>query len=401
MTKLWQTSTNLNMAVEAYTVGDDYVFDTLLLPYDLEGTLAHVAMLAKIGVLQQSEYEQVAAVLQEIKALHQKGKFQVLQEQEDCHTAIEQYVTEKLGDIGKKIHTGRSRNDQAFVMMRLYMKDVLAGLGEQLHAIVEAYDQKAKQAKGIPMPGYTHMQKAMPTNVSTWLGAYQDAFADLIPMVQVTQILVDQNPLGSAAGFGVTGLKLDREYTTARLGFAKTQENPIYCGLSRGYFELVVLQVCELMMALAGRFACDMLLFTTQEFDYFSLPPEYTTGSSIMPNKRNYDVFEIMRGNAKVLAGYHSQVGAIVAGIGSGFQRDLQLTKEPFVKGAELINSTLNILIQSVPELKINKSKLKAAMTDDLYATERVYKLVAQGVPFRDAYKQVKEQLFPKEAKDV
>lgn len=400
MSKLWQTTTGLNSPVETYTVGNDYIFDTLLLPYDLEGTLAHAAMLAKIGVLRQSEYKQVAAVLRDIKVLHQKGKFQVTQEQEDCHTAIEQYVTEKLGDTGKKIHTGRSRNDQSLVMMRLYMKAVLAGLEVQLQELSQAYGDQASQVAGIPMPGYTHMQKAMPTTVSTWLGAYQDAFAGLLPMVRAAAVLIDQNPLGSAAGFGVTGLKLDREYTTGKLGFNKTQQNPVYCGLSRGYFELAVLQICELAMTLSGRFACDMLLFTTQEFDYLSLPAEFTTGSSIMPNKRNYDVFEVMRGNAKLLAGYQSQVQAITGGIGSGYQRDLALTKEPFVKGTELTKNTLGMLIQAVPGLKVHEAKLKAAMTGDLFATEKAYELVARGMPFRDAYQQVKRQLFPEELQD-
>jgi argininosuccinate lyase len=402
MSKLWQTvGSTPSEIVEAYTVGEDYIFDTLLLPYDIEGTLAHVAMLVKIGVLEQSEYDQVAGVLQEIKELHQKGEFKVLQEQEDCHTAIEQYVTEKLGDIGKKIHTGRSRNDQALVMVRLYMKVVLAELSQQLQTLRAAYEEKAQQAKDIPMPGYTHLQKAMPTTVSSWLGAYRDAFQDLIPMVQATQAMVDQNPLGSAAGFGVTGLELDREFTTEKLGFAKTQKNPLYCGLSRGYFELVVLQACELITTLSGRFACDMLLFTTQEFDYLSLPPEFTTGSSIMPNKRNYDLFEIMRGNTKVIAGYRNQIQMIVGGIGGGYQRDLALTKEPFMKGSELTKSTLTMLTHAIPELKINEPKLKAAMTDDLYATEKVYQLVAQGMPFRDAYKQIKEELFPPETPET
>jgi argininosuccinate lyase len=400
MTKLWQTAADLNDLVEAYTVGNDYVFDTMLLPYDIEGTLAHVDMLAKIGVLEQPEYKRVAEALQGINTLYQKGEFQVTREQEDSHTAIEQYITEKLGDTGKKIHTGRSRNDQALVMMRLYMKAVLAKLDGQLQGLVETFDNKAQKTENIPMPGHTHMQKAMPTTVGTWLGAYRDAFADLAPAVQATAVLVDQNPLGSAAGFGVIGLKLDREYTTDKLGFSKTQQNPIYCGLSRGYFELAVLQMCELIMTLSGRFARDMLLFTTQEFDYFSLPPEFTTGSSIMPNKRNYDVFEVMRGNAELSRGYCAQVQAIIGGIGSGYQRDLALTKAPFIRGAELTKDTLDVLLNVIPELKVHKAKLKAAMTDDLYATEKVYKLVGRGVPFRDAYNQVKRQLFREEDQD-
>lgn len=400
MTKLWQTAGGLHAAVEAYTVGNDPALDTLLLPYDLEGTGAHAAMLVKIGVLEEDEYQQVAQALQDIKALHAKGEFRVTQAQEDCHTAIEQYLTGKLGDAGKKIHTGRSRNDQSLVMLRLYMKDVLAALEDQLKELSKAFAAEAEKTKDIPMPGYTHMQKAMPTKVGTWLGAYGDAFADLAPLVRAVARLIDQNPLGSAAGVGVTGLELDREFTAEKLGFDKVQENPVYSGLSRGYFELMVLQVCELAMTVAGRFAADMLLFTTQEFDYFSLPAEFTTGSSIMPNKRNYDIFEVLRGNAKIVAGYSSQVQAVIGGIGSGYQRDLALTKEPLIKGAELTKNTAELLLHAVPELKVNEAKLKASMTDDLYATEKVYGLVAQGVPFRDAYKQVKDELFPGGAQD-
>lgn len=395
MSKLWQTTnTNSSDIVEAYTVGDDYIFDTMLVPYDVEGTVAHVMMLAKINVLSEEENNQVIKALDEIKKLHAEDNFKVLPEQEDCHTAIEQYVSEKVGEAGKKIHTGRSRNDQVLTMLRLYMKDVLAGSVEQLEATSQVFEQKSKEAQGIPMPGYTHLQKAMPTTVSDWLSGYGQAFNDLIPLLQELSKLIDQNPLGSAAGFGVIGLELDRDFTTQQLGFSKTQENPIYCGLSRGYFELMVMGQLELIMTLCGRLAQDMLIFTTQEFGYVSLPLEFTTGSSIMPNKRNYDPFEVMRGNAKVIAGYHTQVQAIVAGIGSGFQRDLQLTKEPFVKSCQITSSSLGVLIAAVPKLQIHDEKLKTAMSDDLYATEKVYKLVSQGVPFRDAYKQIKQELF-------
>lgn len=393
--KLWQTpGANSSKIVDVYTVGDDYIFDTMLIPYDVDGTKAHVSMLAKINLITQEEKIELTKILDEIKKLHSQEKFRVAPEQEDCHTAIEQYVTEKAGEPGKKIHTGRSRNDQALTMLRLYMKDVLANSTIQLEMTGQLFLQKAADSSGIPMPGYTHMQKAMPSSVSDWLSGYGQAFKDLIPMLKSVNDLIDQNPLGSAAGFGIKGLELDRGYTTKQLGFKKTQENPIYCGLSRGYFELAVIGQLELIMTACGRFAQDILLYTTQEFDYVRLPVEFTTGSSIMPNKRNYDPFEIMRGNVKVIAGYRSQVQAIIAGIGSGFQRDLQLTKEPFMKSSVLTKNALDMLIQAVPELKINQSKLKKAMTDELYATEKIYKLVNQGITFRDAYKQVKKEIY-------
>lgn len=398
--KLWQTSAGLDDLIEAYTVGDDHLTDMRLLPYDIEGTAAHVSMLEKIGVLSAREHKQVAKTLQEILDLHAKGGFSISRGQEDCHTAIEQYVTEKLGDTGKKIHTGRSRNDQALTMMRLYMKSALDGMEAGLRELTKVLKSKADQAKGVPMPGYTHMQKAMPSTVSDWLDAYADGFNDLLPVVRATKTLIDQNPLGSAAGFGVKGLEPDREHTAEELGFKKVQHNPLYCGLSRGYFELAVLQTFSLVMTLCGRFASDMLLFTTQEFGYFSLPPEFTTGSSIMPNKRNYDLFEIMRGDAKLVGGHCAQIQAILGGMTGGYQRDLSLTKEPFVKGTDLTAQSVAVLIRVVPELKIHEEALKASMTDDLYATEKVYGLVSQGVPFRDAYKQVKHELFGPEAED-
>jgi argininosuccinate lyase len=252
----------------------------------------------------------------------------------------------------------------------------------------------AKNSENVPMPGYTHMQKAMPSSVSDWLGAYADAFAELAPLVKATYAFIDQSPLGSAAGFGVKGLEQDMEFTAKEMGFASVQENPIYAGLSRGYFESAVLNACGLVMTLAGRFASDMLFFTTQELDYFSLPAEYTTGSSIMPNKRNYDIFEIMRGNAKVVDACAIQIKSITAGLGGGFQRDLQLSKEPFIKGVEITAGTLDLLIETVPKLQLHEQKLKAAMTGDLYATEKAYGLVKQGVPFREAYNRVKSELF-------
>lgn len=398
MSKLWSGSSKLDPAVEAYTVGNDYLMDQNLLPYDIKASKAHAKMLHKIGSLDAAEYKTLSEALDEIQKLYEGGKFVIKPGQEDGHTAIEQYITERYGAIGKKIHTGRSRNDQVMAMIRLYMKDVLSEIESSLGLLSKTYTQAASKIEGIPMPGYTHMQKAMPSTAAAWLAGYGAAFEDLVPLTKAVRGLIDQNPLGTAAGFGTGKLKLDRQFTTDELDFAKTQDSPIYAGLSRGYFELALLQLCGLIMTVSSRFASDMLLFTTQEFDYFSLPPEFTTGSSIMPNKRNYDVFEIMRGNGKVVAAETFQVQSIVTGLPSGFQRDLQLTKEPFIKGVETTKDSLAILANLVPEIQINETKLKAAMSEDLYATEKVYELVAAGMPFRDAYKKVKQELFGEEA---
>jgi argininosuccinate lyase len=243
------------------------------------------------------------------------------------------------------------------------------------------------------MPGYTHMQRAMPTTVGMWLGSYADAFSDCVLEVQAVLQLIDQNPLGSASGFGIHTLLLKRDITTKELGFAKTQDNPMYCGLSRGVFETQVLHALALPMIFASRFAADMLLFTTDEYNFVSLPKNFTTGSSIMPNKQNYDLFEIMRANTSVFSGYQQQVQQIVSGLCSGYGRDLQLTKPPLVYGLELACSTLELLAEVIPYLSVNPSQLNQAMSPELFATDHVYELVLQGIPFRDAYITVKQQL--------
>ncbi len=395
--KLWEQSAKLNPAVEAYTVGDDTIYDTKLLPYDLKASLAHAKMLEKISVISTGEYKKIKTALHEIKNLHKEGKFTVKLEQEDCHTAIEQYITAHYGEVGKKIHTARSRNDQALTMMRLYMKQSLEETKQLLTLLVEKYQAKSKQTKNIAMPGYTHMQKAMPTTVGIWLGAYQDAFNDILPLLDAALKLIDQNPLGSAAGFGIEGFKIDKNLTTKEMSFSKVQKNPVYASISRGLFELSTVAQMGQISLLASKFASDMMLFTTQEFSYFSLPKEYTTGSSIMPNKNNYDLFEIMRGNGALVTGYQSQLQLLLTGLSSGFHRDLQLGKEPLIKSVEITTSTLKLLIEVVPKIKVNEDKLKESMTEDLFATKQVYELVASGIAFRDAYGQVKANL---EAKD-
>lgn len=397
MTKLWQTSTGLHPLVEKYTVGNDYRIDLKLLPYDLKASVAHAKMLAKLGVLNKNELKEILTGLSEIKKLHESNKFQISPEQEDMHTAVEQYLTDNFGEAGKKIHTGRSRNDQILVALRLYMKDNLKLLAKNLQLVSDEFNKKAKKHSGIPMPGYTHMQKAMPTTVSKWLESYGAALSDLIILLEANKEFIDQNPLGSASGFGINNFALDKKFTTNELGFAKIQENEIYCANSRGFFELLCLQNMNLIMILCSKFASDMLMFTTQEFDYFKLPDEFTTGSSIMPNKRNYDIFEVMRGSAAIHNGYVQQVQGVISALGSGFQRDFQLTKEPFIKGTELTVSTLEVLAEAAANIEPNKGKLKSAMSKDLYATEKVYQLVKGGMSFRDAYKKIKRQFDSKQ----
>jgi len=391
-TKLWQVGDGPHPLVEKYTVGEDFRIDGQhMIPFDVQASTAHAEMLCSIGVLTKPELEQAKKGLAEVEAEWREGRFEVTCSQEDCHTAIEQYLTTKYGDVGKKIHTGRSRNDQSLTMLRLYMKTRLQEFAELSNSVASKFSDLAKLHQDVPMPGYTHMQKAMPTTVGTWLGSFSDALRDADRVTQGTRDLVNQNPLGSAAGFGINHLVLDRKKTTELMNFERLQENVMYCGFSRGYFEMVSLQAMNIPMTIAARFATDMMMFTQQETAFFSLPAGFVTGSSIMPQKKNYDLFEIMRANGKVFASLQSQVQSTIVGLGSGYHRDLQVTKKAFVEAVELAMDTLRLLEASIPELVVHKERLQEAMTQELYVTDEVYKRVAAGELFRDAYLDVKK----------
>lgn len=400
MAKLWQGSGGgLHPLVEAYTVGEDYRFDgEYLLPYDLKASEAHATMLQKIGVLNAKELETLKKALKEIGDLWKKGEFKVTRSQEDGHTAIEQYITEKYGEVGKKIHTGRSRNDQSMTMIRLYSLERLREVREMVLALAAAAEARVPELKSVPMPGYTHMQRAMPTNVGTWLGSFASGWTDSAHVLDGAIRVLDQNPLGSAAGFGINGLQLDRDETSKLMGLARTQSNPMYCGLSRGMFENVALQAMSFPMVLSSRFATDMMMFTQQETQFLALPDNFVTGSSIMPQKKNYDLFEIMRANGKVFGSLQMQIQETIIGLGSGYHRDLQCTKKAFIEACDLCTSTLRLLQEAIPALMVKEEKLTGAMTEDLFVTDEVYKLVAAGKPFREAYGEAKEAFFKRKA---
>mmetsp|Transcript_2877 Transcript_2877/g.6886 ORF Transcript_2877/g.6886 Transcript_2877/m.6886 type:complete len:414 (+) Transcript_2877:33-1274(+) len=400
MAKLWQgAGGGLHPLVEAYTVGEDYRFDgEYLLPYDLKASEAHACMLQKIGVLSAEELITLKKALKEIGDLWKKGDFKVTRSQEDGHTAIEQYITEKYGEVGKKIHTGRSRNDQSMTMIRLYSLERVREVQELASSLAAAAEARMSELRDIPMPGYTHMQRAMPTTVGTWLGSFAAGWKDSARFLEGAIGVLDQNPLGSAAGFGINGLQLDREETSKLMGFARTQTNPMYCGLSRGMFENVALQAMSLPMVLSSRFATDMMMFTQQETQFLALPDSFVTGSSIMPQKKNYDLFEIMRANGKVFGSLQMQIQETIVGLGSGYHRDLQCTKKAFIEACDLCISTLRLLKEALPALVVREEKLRGAMTEDLYVTDEVYKLVAAGKPFREAYGEAKEAFFKRKA---
>jgi argininosuccinate lyase len=382
--------------VEAYTVGEDHQLDQLLVPFDCRASLAHAEHLFRIGVLTQEERQLLETGLDELMRLYHAGQFRVAREQEDCHTAIEQFLTERYGEVGKKIHTARSRNDQSLVMLRLFMKESLQLVIQRTAQLEQVFRARATACQQIPMPGYTHMQRAMPTTVGVWLGAYADAFADQQPLLSAQLTLLDQNPLGSAAGFGISTLPMRREISTQALALGRTQENPMYCAFSRGFFEASVLQALSMLHLICSRFAVDMMMFTQQECGFFRLPDQFVTGSSIMPQKKNYDLFEIMRANGRVMLAHAQTAAQICAGLGSGYHRDLQNTKPCIVRGIQLCTQTLELLLATVPHIQVLEPALRAAMSDELFATDRVYALVNQGMPFRDAYLQIKDELAAK-----
>jgi len=390
MAKVWNKGgRKLHPVVEKYTVDNDTELDQVLVCYDCLASIAHAEMLGKIGILKSNEVSKLKSGLNQIIELDKQGKFSIKVEDEDAHTAIENFLTKKLGEVGKKIHTGRSRNDQILVATRLYTLDKLDIIEKEVKQLIKNVEQTAKKNNKVKMPGYTHTQKAMPTTVGIWLGSFSDALKDDLVLTACARKIIDQNPLGSVAGFGEDTLGLDRDFTAKQLKFARVQENPMYCAYSRGRFENIVLQALSQIMLDLGKLANDLIWFSTQEFNFFDLPDEFKTGSSAMPQKKNFDVLELIRGNASIFLGYQFQIQELIKNIFSGYNRDLQLTKEPYLKAISLIESTLEVFILIITDLQVNKKNLESACTDELYAAEQAYKLVKKGIPFRDAYQQV------------
>ena len=376
--------------VNAFTVGDDPVLDLKLLLYDIQASLAHAKMLEKIKVLSSDELVQLEKGLGEIKQLHSDGKFLISKKQEDGHTAIEEYLTEKYGEVGKKIHTGRSRNDQVKAALHLYFKDKLKEIEGKINLFNTALDEAIKKYGNIEMPGYTHMQKAMPSSIGLWLGSFLAASKDNLKLLKTVKDIIDQNPLGSGAGFGVP-LNIDKELTKDLLGFSKVQDNPVYVQHSRGKFEGMIIDLISAIMLDLGKLSSDLMLFSMQEFDYVKLPDNLLTGSSIMPQKKNYDILELVRGKYHIALGHGMAVKSLSGNLISGYNRDVQLTKDPIIKSLEIGDDCLGIMTLVVSNLSVSEENCKKAMTKDLYATSEVYKLVEQGMSFREAYHKVKE----------
>ncbi len=387
--KLWEKNSKLNKQIEQYTVGNDPKLDLNLVKYDCIASIAHAKMLHKIGILAKEELDKLEAELKNIIKLYHDGKFVIKLEDEDCHTAIENHLIKKLGNIGKKIHTARSRNDQVLTALRLYSKDKLKHIEKAVLELVASLKKLGVKHNSVEMPGYTHSRKAMPYTVGKYFGAFKDSLQDDLKLLATSYELIDQNPLGSAAGYGVN-LNVDKKMTTKLLNFAKVQHNELYCQNSRGKFESIVLFALDQIMLDLGKLAGDLILFSMDEFGYFKLPEEFCTGSSIMPHKKNPDVLELMRAKASVVNSYVFQVINIINGLQSGFNRDFQLTKEPLMKGLEITLDSVKVMNLVLSGIKVNKENCKKACTREIYSVNKANELVKKGMPFRDAYKKLK-----------
>lgn len=389
--KLWEKEYRLNKQVEDFTVGDDYILDQKLIKCDALASIAHAKMLGKVGILKKDEVQKLVTELNNVIQLDQKGKFRILKGQEDCHTAIENHLTKELGDLGRKIHTARSRNDQVLTSLRMYYKEELNDCRRFISGLIEAIEKFIVKYGEIEFPGYTHTRKAMPSSISMWGSAFVDSMQDNIKGVNFIWELIDQSPLGTGAGYGIP-LNIDRNYTAKLLGFRKSQENPIYTQHSRGKFESTILHTLTQIMFDLNRIATDLILFSMPELGYFELPKEFYTGSSIMPQKKNPDVLELLRAKYHIVVSCELQIKNIIGNLTSGYNRDLQLTKEPAMKGLEITKQSLSIMTLIFTNLKVNKENCNRALTEDIYATEKVYELVKKGTPFREAYKTISEE---------
>jgi argininosuccinate lyase len=388
MSKLWAKDYDLNTLIEEFTVGIDYILDQKLIPSDCVASLAHATMLQSIGILSQDELKYLKKGLNQILDEHARGEFEIKRSDEDGHTAIENRLVELAGDAGKKIHTGRSRNDQVVTAIRVYARTRVLGIIKETGELARAILDLAELHKETPMPGRTHMQIAMPSSVGLWAGGFAEELIDSIRLLSAAWEILDQNPLGAAAGYGVP-LPLNREMTTELMGFSRVQNNVVYVNNSRGKMELMVLDILDQITLTLSKMAQDLILFSLPEFGYFSLPAQLCTGSSIMPQKKNPDGLELMRAKAGTVSACGTQIRNILRSLPSGYNRDFQETKEPFLKGCDISSVSLKMMTLTFRELEVNIDGLKAGFSKDIYATDAALDLVASGMSFRDAYKEV------------
>ena len=391
MSRLWDKGLPLDQRVLRYTAGEDHILDERLVAYDILGSIAHAEMLCAQSLLSQEDCNAICEGMRQLAVGHEKGEWKIRLEDEDAHTAIENRLTDLIGPAGGRVHLGRSRNDQVLTALRLYLLDASEKIGTHVQGLCSSLAKLSERQGEIALPGYTHMQQAMPSSVAMWCGGFGEAFEDAIDGLKSSRRRMSKNPLGSAAGYGTPGLDLDRELTTKKLGFAETQKPVTAAQLSRGKAEAGLLFELALLQQDLGRLASDLLLFYTQEFAYIALAADVTTGSSIMPQKRNPDVLELVRGASATAQACLDECLMITAKLPSGFQRDAQRIKAPLFRSIDLAIEGVDIMAFILDGLSFREENIR--MDEGVFSAGRAYALVTEeGIPFREAYRRVAKQ---------
>lgn len=386
--KLWEKSAQVNKEIETYTIGKDKELDIYLAPYDVLGSMAHITMLESIGLLSDEELNVLLKELKNIYSIAKNGEFTIEEGIEDVHSQVELMLTRKLGDIGKKIHSGRSRNDQVLVDLKLFARDQIYILVNSVSDLINILLDQSQKYKDVLMPGYTHLQIAMPSSFGLWFGAYAESLVDDLQILQAAYKVCNRNPLGSAAGYG-SSFPLNRQMTTDLLGFETMNYNVVYAQMGRGKMEKTVFYAIASIASTLSKLSYDACMFNSQNFGFIKLPDEYTTGSSIMPHKKNPDVFELTRAKCNKLQALPIDITLITNNLPSGYFRDMQITKEIFIPAFEEINDCIGMISQMMQHIEVNKHILDDEKYSYIFSVEEVNKRVLNGTPFRDAYKQV------------
>lgn len=388
MNKLWDKNFEINKEIEQFTVGRDREMDMYLAKYDVLGSMAHITMLESIGLLDKDELTQLTAELKNIYSTCERGEFVIEEGMEDVHSQVELMLTRKLGDMGKKIHSGRSRNDQVLVDMKLFIRHEIKEIADLVNVLFDELVKKSEQYKNVLMPGYTHLQVAMPSSFGLWFGAYAESLTDDMLFLQAAWRMANRNPLGSAAGYG-SSFPLNRSMTTELLGFDSMNYNVVYAQMGRGKTERNTTFAMATIAGTLAKMAFDACLFNSQNFAFVKLPKECTTGSSIMPHKKNPDVFELIRAKSNKLQALPAQITLVMNNLPSGYFRDLQIIKEEFLPAFGELKDCLRMAAYIVNKMEVNEHILDDPRYDLMFSVEEVNRLAADGMPFRDAYKKV------------
>jgi len=393
MKKIWQKDNiKTNDLVNQFTVGKDLDFDDRLAKYDVLGSIAHAKMLAEVGLIRLDEEQAIVAVLEEVLSEIEKGTFEIDKTAEDIHSQIESILIEKLGETGKKIHTARSRNDQVLTDIKLYLIDEIREITELTDSFFQILKDKANLHKDVLLPGYTHLQVAMPSSFGLWFGAYAESLVDDLELLFATKNIINKNPLGSAAGYG-SSFPIDRESTTYKLGFRTLNHNVVYAQMTRGKSEKLLANSLSVLAGTLSKFSYDVCLYLSQNFDFISFPKEFTTGSSIMPHKKNPDIFELVRARCNRIQALPNELILVTNNLPSGYHRDLQLTKEILFPAIDSLKECLEILIYTLPNIEVKNQILEDEKYKYIFSVEKINEEVKSGKSFRDAYIQIGQEI--------